>query len=164
MRLREREEIKAHLDAHSRNADVAILDCGPAMDAALFAALEQADLLVVPVAPSPLDLPAIWDMEALLRGLPDPPELRVLLTKVLRRRRMLRVVEETLSSRCGESLLETRIPHDQQVIESAGSGGSIISFNPSSRASGAYHELSMELAALLNLPVPHLRARAEADE
>lgn len=128
-------------------ADLQVVDCPPSLDALTLAALEAATLALVPLRPSPLDLPAFRDVAALMEGLENPPRLRAVLTQVHTRRVLTRDVAEYLSENALGSLYATQIPEDVKAAEAPGYAAPVTLYAPRSRAAEAYRELAQEVAA-----------------
>jgi len=131
-------------------ADFQVVDCPPSLDALTLAALEAATVALVPLRPSPLDLPAFRDVAALVEGLENPPQLRAVLTQVHTRRLLTRDVAEYLNENAPGSLYAAQIPEDVKAAEAPGYATPVTLYAPSSRAAEAYRELAREVAADLN--------------
>ena len=127
--------------------DLLILDTPPALGTLTRLAIERADLVVVPLEPGPLDLPALSDVETIVRGLPRRPLLRALLTRVQPRLVLTAEVIAHLEHNHPGLLYTTRIPQDVRAAEAPGFGVPVTQHAPRSRAADAYCALAQEIQA-----------------
>jgi len=126
-------------------ADVRVLDLPPRLGGVAVEALRVSALALVPLRPSPLDLPAFRDVASLLSGMEPTPTLRAVLTQVHGRRRLTRDVADYLENSAPGSLYRTQIPEDVRAAEAPGYGLAVTVYAPSSRAAAAYRELAREI-------------------
>jgi chromosome partitioning protein len=139
----EARELLAREDA---GVDVRVLDLPPRLGGLAVEALRVSALVLVPLRPSPLDLPAFRDVAALVASMEDPPRLRAVLTQVHSRRLLTRDVAEYLEAQGAGVLYGAQIPEDVRAAEAPGYGQAVTLYAPSSRAAEAYRELAREVA------------------
>jgi cellulose biosynthesis protein BcsQ len=112
------------------------------------AALRCADLVLVPVEPSPLSLTGMMDVAALAARITPPPAIRTLLTRVHRIRVSSRDLADRVERLLPGTLCRTIIPEDARVVDSPDFAPVTLSHRRC-RASEAYRELVDELDPLL---------------
>ena len=132
---------------HGNAPDLLILDTPPALGELTRLAIERADVVIVPLEASPLHLPALSDVETLVRGLPTPPVLRAVLNRVQPRLVLTAEVAAHLNQNHPGLLYTTRIPQDVRVAEAPGFGVPVLQHAPRSRAAVAYRALAREIQA-----------------
>lgn len=121
---------------------VTVLDCPPGLTPLTLAALEAADVVLVPVEASPLALPGLLDIDAVIGSLTRKPILRVVLVRVNERRILTADVRERIRTDYGGALYRTEIPEDVRAAEAPGYGLPVTLYAPHSRAALAYIELA----------------------
>lgn len=121
---------------------VMVLDCPPGLTPLTLAALEAADVVLVPVEASPLALPGLLDIDAVIGSLTRKPILRVVLVRVNERRILTADVRERIRTDYGGALYRTEIPEDVRAAEAPGYGLPVTLYAPHSRAALAYIELA----------------------
>lgn len=137
----------------SEGVDVLVVDTPPSLGALSVTAIEQADLALVPLQPTPLDLPAFRDVAELVTGAARAraPKLRALLVRVQPRRLLTRDVEDHLLDNHPGALYGVQIPEDVRAAESAGFGKPLLCYAPKSRAGVAYRNLARDIARELEI-------------
>lgn len=125
--------------------DLLLLDTPPALGALTLEAIRAADLVLVPLRPTPLDLPALSDVAAVVREMERPPILRAVLTQVHSRRTLTGDVAELIHRDYPGVLCRARIPEDVRAAEAPGFGRAVTLYAPSSRSARAYSALTVEL-------------------
>lgn len=141
----------AHLLGGPTHADIRILDCPPALETLTITALEAADLVLVPVEPAPIALPALMDVVALLQEMQEPPPLRAVLVRVQPRRLLTKEIVERLVDMLPGVLYGVAIPEDVRAAEAPGFGVPLILHAPDARAALAYGELADEVLSDLQI-------------
>ena len=126
-------------------ADIRVLDCPPALETLTITALHAADLVIVPVEPAPIALPALMDVVELLRGISDPPRLRAVLVRVQPRRLLTKDVVERLVDTLPGVLYGVAVPEDVRAAEAPGWGLPVLLHAPDARATQAYRDLAGEI-------------------
>ena len=101
--------IRAALDELSRKYDVVILDCPPGASLVAENAILAADLVVLPLVPSPLSLRSLEQVDALVSASESKPRLLAFLSMVDRRKGLHRDAVITMP-RANPSLTEIVVP------------------------------------------------------
>lgn len=139
-------EVRARLeDGRGSAAALLVVDCPPFLGALSMAALAAADLVLVPLQPTPLALASLTDVAALLRELGRTPRLRAVLVQVNPRRLLTGDVRTRIEEVYPGSLYATEIPEDVKAAEAPGFGQPVGQYAAWSRAAGAYRELAGEV-------------------
>jgi cellulose biosynthesis protein BcsQ len=126
--------------------DYVFLDCPPAISLASESVFEAADVLLVPLIPSPLSLRTFDQLrEFVTEQVPDPPRILAFFSMTDGRRRVHRDVLEGLAG--DDGVLATAIPYASDVERMAVNRRSIADFAPHGRAGVAYAALWDELRA-----------------
>jgi chromosome partitioning protein len=149
LRLADASQREAFFGAADIGADVVIVDTAPGEVELVDAALRCADLVLVPVEPSPLSLTGMMDVAALVGRIPPPPAIRTLLTRVHRVRVSSRDLAERVERLLPGTLCRTIIPEDARVVDSPDFALPVTLSHRRCRASEAYRELVEELHPLL---------------
>jgi chromosome partitioning protein len=134
-----RYEAKELLKSH----DVVVIDTPPKMGVDGRPAIEAADLVLVPVAPSPVDLWATEPTVSMAHGESKPALL--VLNRASPRMRLtgeMRAALGGLQGDCAETLVGNRVI----FAETMGSGASVVERRPSGPAAGEIRELAAEVA------------------
>jgi len=130
-------------------AEVVVIDTAPGEIELVDATLRLADVLLIPVEPSPLSLTGMSDVAALAQRLDPPPRIRAVLTRIHK----IRVSTGELAARVERllpgTLCRTMIPEDARVVDSPDFGLPVTLSERRCRASIAYRELVEELYPLL---------------
>jgi chromosome partitioning protein len=146
-------EVKKFID----NYDVIIIDCPPAADSPVpQSALIIADLAIVPILPSPLDLWATVGIKQVIenaRTINESLEARLLLNQIQPRTTLAQESMEVLG-KFGIPLFKTELRQRQAYRQSAAFGATVHEFLPKSKeAAQEMNDLYREVAALLGLSV-----------
>jgi chromosome partitioning protein len=146
-------EVKKFID----NYDVIIIDCPPAADSPVpQSALIIADLAIVPILPSPLDLWATVGIKQVIenaRTINESLEARLLLNQIQPRTTLAQESMEVLGE-FGIPLFQTELRQRQAYRQSAAFGATVHEFLPKSKeAAQEMNALYQEVAALLGLSV-----------
>jgi chromosome partitioning protein len=150
LRLASSLQRAAFFDRHDLAVDFVVVDTPPGEVEIVDAALRCADLVVVPVEPSPLSLTGLCDVADLVRRQPTPPAVRLVLTRAHRIRISTRDLAERVERLVSGSLCRTMIPEDARVVDSPDFGLPVTLSHRRCRASVAYRELVEELYPVLN--------------
>ena len=151
-----RAEVRNHLARRELRdqLDVLLVDTAPAVSESVLAALDAADLVVIPFKPEPYSLPGLTDMLSTARHVKAGLRLRALATMVQERRgataRTLAKVERQFPG----TLYRTQVPDDAAVVNASEKYLSVIAHTPRSRAASAYRSVSAEIAGDLGLKRP----------
>lgn len=132
-----------------RFPELLILDTPPALGALTLAALRDADRVLVTLTPSPLDLPALADVAAVL-GDGGRSKLRAVFTRVHARRVLNTDVAAHIEQTHPGTLYGVQIPEDVRAAEAPGHGSPVTLYAPGSRAAEAYRQLAAEVATDLH--------------
>jgi cellulose biosynthesis protein BcsQ len=124
--------------------DHVFLDCPPAISLASESIFEAADVLLVPLIPSPLSLRTFEQLREFVAGqVPDPPRILAFFSMTDGRRRVHREVVAELAR--DDGVLTTAIPYASDVEQMAVKRRTIADFAPHGRAGLAYARLWDEL-------------------
>jgi chromosome partitioning protein len=119
-----------------------VRDCPPGLSPLTVAAIEGADLVLVPLEASPLALPGLADVAAIVASLPSPPRLRAVLVRVNPRRILTGDVRDRIRADYPGALYAEEIPEDVRAAEAPGFGLPVTVYAPSSRSALAYGQLA----------------------
>lgn len=137
--------IRRVLDDLRDEFDLALLDCAPSVSLVSEAVFHAADLLLVPLVPSPLSVRTLDQLEAFLaRAGDDAPAVLPFLSMVDRRRALHRELQEALPARF-PAVARAAIPN-AAAIELMGARREPLRAGPAARA---YTALLDELEAAL---------------
>ena len=124
--------------------DYVFLDCPPAISLASESIFEAADVLLVPLVPSPLSLRTYEQLRAFVAAeVPSPPRILAFVSMTDGRRRLHHEVIADLAARDG--VLQTAIPYASDVERMAVHRRALADFAPRGRAGRAYAQLWEEL-------------------
>lgn len=136
-------EIGAALrDAEADGYDMAVVDTPPHASAALLLALRRADLAIVPLRPSPLDLATVGAITQMVEhaGIPAVAVLSAAQMRAAEIEPMRRAVEDA-----GLRVLDTVIHDRMPFRRSLGNGQAVTEFDPKGRAAKEIRTLGREL-------------------
>jgi chromosome partitioning protein len=147
--------------------DLIILDCPPALDLLTLNALGAADTLIVPMQAEYFALEGISELVSTLERVRASvnPELTihgVLLTMYDDRTNLAQQVTETLREYFRERLFRTVIPRNVRLAEAPSHGRPVALYDPRSRGTEAYFELSTEFLERNKIQAPRTAARKQA--
>ncbi len=135
------------LDRVRDRADIVLVDTPPHAEAEARGAVREADLVLVPSQPSPLDLWASRGTLELVRREGRP--LRLLLNRVPPRGRSVGEAEAAIAE-LGVPCLDSRLGNRQAFVAAVARGLGVVESEPRSRAAGEARALAAEVAALLD--------------
>jgi chromosome partitioning protein len=128
--------------------DYVFLDCPPAISLASESVFGAADVLLVPLIPSPLSLRTYDQLCEFIAGdVPEPPRILAFLSMTDGRRRLHHDVMDELAGRDG--VLRTAIPYASDVEQMGLQRRVLADFAPHGRAGRAYVRLWEELRELI---------------
>ncbi|HEX3892587.1 MAG TPA: ParA family protein [Terracidiphilus sp.] len=159
--------LKNALETVRGNHDLVILDCPPALDLLTLNALVAADSLIVPMQAEYFALEGISELVSTLervRGAFNPGiEIEgVLLTMYDDRTNLAQQVTETLREYFKEKLFHTVIPRNIRLAEAPSHGKPVALYDPRSKGTEAYFELTGEFLARNKMESPRSRERKAA--
>jgi chromosome partitioning protein len=126
--------------------DYVFLDCPPAISLASESVFGAADVLLVPLVPSPLSLRTFEQLRRFVADeVPEPPRILAFFSMTDGRRRLHQDVIDELSG--SDGVLRTAIPSASDVERMAVERRVLADFAPHGRAGRAYVELWEELRA-----------------
>jgi cellulose biosynthesis protein BcsQ len=124
--------------------DYVFLDCPPAISLASESVFGAADVLLVPLVPSPLSLRTFEQLRRFVADeVPEPPRILAFFSMTDGRRRLHQDVIDELSG--SDGVLRTAIPSASDVERMAVERRVLADFAPHGRAGRAYAELWEEL-------------------
>lgn len=112
-----RGEIGSIIRRAAHGARLLVIDTPPSMTDITLAALRVGTLVVTPVDPVPLALPALDELVATLEEMRAMDRLRVLLSRVRPVRRLTREVVATITERLPGALYPVAVPDDVRAAE-----------------------------------------------
>ncbi len=125
--------------------DYAFLDCPPSISLVSEAVFEAADVLLVPIIPTPLSLRTLEQLETFRRRKNlDGVRLLPFFSMTDRRKKLHREIEDALP-RENPSLLSTAIPYASEVEKMGLRREPLACFAPRNRAAQAYADLWQEI-------------------
>lgn len=123
--------------------DIRIVDCPPSLGTLTVGAIGAADLVLTPIQPTPLDLPAARDIRGILR---ERGQIGTLHRIVLVRTQPIRIltgdVRAMVTSEFSDDVYDVEIPEDVRAAEAPAFGLPVSNYAPSCRAATAYRELT----------------------
>lgn len=129
--------------------DYVILDCPPFLGALMSNALAVADIALIPTQAEYFSIYALKNILVLIRRIREQhnPSLayRLLLTMFDQRNRIHRTLYQYLREHFADGLMETVIPIDTRLRESAIAGVPVLHHAPKSRAALQYRALAQEI-------------------
>ena len=149
------------------NHDLVVLDCPPALDLLTLNALVASDSLIVPMQAEYFALEGISELVSTLDRIraafnPDISIEGVLLTMYDDRTNLAQQVTETLRDYFKEKLFHTVIPRNIRLAEAPSHGQPVALYDPRSRGTEAYFELTGEFLARNNIESPRSLERKTA--
>jgi len=139
--------------------EVVVLDCPPALDLLTLNVLSAAESLIVPMQAEYFALEGISELVSTLERVRAAynPELTiegVLLTMYDDRTNLSQQVTETLREYFKERLFQTVIPRNIRLAEAPSHGKPVALYDPRSRGTEAYFELTGEFVARNKIKLP----------
>jgi chromosome partitioning protein len=147
--------------------DVIVLDCPPALDLLTLNVLSAAEALIVPMQAEYFALEGISELVSTLERVRAAfnPELTiegVLLTMYDDRTNLSQQVTETLREYFRDRLYQTVIPRNIRLAEAPSYGKPVALYDPRSRGTEAYFEMTGEFLARNGIEAPHAVPVAES--
>jgi chromosome partitioning protein len=122
---------------------VVVVDTPPIFSAALIETLRASLFCIAPLEPTPLSLPSLRELSALIGRMETGPFLRALLVRVQARRLLTEDVVALLAQEFpGVVYSEPRIPEDARAAEAPGHALPLEEFAPKSKAQEAYRSFA----------------------
>jgi chromosome partitioning protein len=152
--------LRAALDTVKDRFDLVILDCPPALDLLTLNVLSAAESLIVPMQAEYFALEGISELISTLERVrsaynPDLTIEGVLLTMYDDRTNLSQQVTDTLREYFRERLFQTVIPRNIRLAEAPSHGKPVALYDPRSRGTEAYFELTGELLERNGMKLPH---------
>lgn len=145
------ERVRRLIERASEGRDLLVVDTPPGLTPLSVAALELASLVLVPLEASPLALPGLADVAAVVEGLTPPPALRVVLSRVHPRRILTDDVRTQLAASYAGALYDVAIPEDVRCAEAPGFGLPVTLYARRATSAAAYERLARAVAKDLHL-------------
>ena len=133
--------------------DLVVLDCPAGLSLLSTNVVRAADVVLVPIVPSPLSLRTLDQVVDLATQVGGKPEVVAFLSMVERRRALHRDVVELLHGRYAD-VARTVVPNSALVERMGQRRRPVVATAPRSSAAAAYVELWHELATRLQLKHP----------
>jgi chromosome partitioning protein len=148
--------------------DLVFLDCPPALDLLTLNVLCAAQSLIVPMQAEYFALEGVSELISTLERVRSAfnPELTiegVLLTMYDDRTNLAQQVTETLREHFRENLYQTVIPRNVRLAEAPSHGKPVALYDPRSRGTEAYFELTREFLARNHMESPREPADQEGE-
>jgi chromosome partitioning protein len=132
--------------------DIRVVDCPPALGARTVAALGAADLVVTPIQPTPLDVPAARDIRDMLRERGRSTVVhRTLLVRMQPVRVLTGDVRSMVAREFPGGVYSVEIPEDVRAAEAPAFGLPVTIYAPRCRAARAYRKLADAVLSDLGL-------------
>jgi chromosome partitioning protein len=159
--------LRRALEPVQTDYDLVILDCPPALDLLTLNALAAADTLIVPMQAEYFALEGISELISTLERVrsaynPAVSIEGVLLTMYDDRTNLAQQVTETLREYFRERLYRTVIPRNIRLAEAPSHGKPVALYDPRSRGTEAYFELTGEFLARNQMESPRAMERKAA--
>lgn len=143
--------------ANESGVDVVVVDTPPTLGPITVGALEAADVVLVPLEPTPLALPGLTDLKVVLEQVAGGAQLRSVLVRVQARRLLSGDIRSHITTAHPGALYRNLIPEDVRAAEAPSHGEPLLVYAPSSRAGEAYNRLAGEVAKDLGARQPARR-------
>jgi chromosome partitioning protein len=159
--------LRRALEPVQADYDLVILDCPPALDLLTLNVLAAADTLIVPMQAEYFALEGISELISTLERVrsaynPAVSIEGVLLTMYDDRTNLAQQVTETLREYFRERLYRTVIPRNIRLAEAPSHGKPVALYDPRSRGTEAYFELTGEFLARNQMESPRAMERKAA--
>jgi chromosome partitioning protein len=159
--------LRRALEPVQTDYDLVILDCPPALDLLTLNVLAAADTLIVPMQAEYFALEGISELISTLERVrsaynPAVSIEGVLLTMYDDRTNLAQQVTETLREYFRERLYRTVIPRNIRLAEAPSHGKPVALYDPRSRGTEAYFELTGEFLARNQMESPRAMERKAA--
>jgi chromosome partitioning protein len=161
--------LRAALDTVKDRFDLVILDCPPALDLLTLNVLSAAESLIVPMQAEYFALEGISELVSTLERVraaynPDLTIEGVLLTMYDDRTNLSQQVTDTLREYFRERLFQTVIPRNIRLAEAPSHGKPVALYDPRSKGTEAYFELTGEFLARIGIEIPRVSQRTETEK
>lgn len=131
--------------------DYILLDCPPGLGVLTINALSASDKVIIPLTPEALPakgLATLTGIIDLVKSRSNPAlELGGILITRYNRRKINRIVEETLRESFGDLVFKTKIRENVDLSESPLEGKDIFTYSPESNGSRDYWDLALEIVS-----------------
>ena len=159
--------LRRALEPIQENYDLVVLDCPPALDLLTLNVLSAANTLIVPMQAEYFALEGISELISNLervRAAFNPSVMieGVLLTMYDDRTNLAQHVSETLREYFNDQLYRTVIPRNVKLAEAPSHGKPVALYDPRSKGTEAYFELTGEFLARNNIESPRSVQRKAA--
>lgn len=135
---RTRNEVRKHAQHH----DIVLVDSPPHAESEARVAIRAADLVVVPVQPSPMD---VWATEPTLEiASREKAKVLIVLNRVPPRAKLTEAMVEEIK-RFGDKIARTRLGNRVAFAAALSEGRTVTEHTPSSRAAGEIRALMKEI-------------------
>ena len=148
------QRIEKVLDTVKDDYDLIVLDCPPGASLVAENALRAADLIVVPLVPSPLSIRSLDQVKALVAESPRPAPILGFLSMVDRRKTTHKHAVENLHH--DEPDVNTTVIPSTIIVERMGTyRAPVATFAPNSEAAYAYQQLWIDVSAATRVRRKH---------
>ena len=129
--------------------DFVLIDCPPSLGLLTINALSASDEVIIPLVPEALPTKGLASLLGIIERVQESfnPTLAlggVVITRY-NRRKLNRVIEETLREELGDKVFQTRIRENVDISESPLQGQDIFSYSPNSKGAEDYWSLALEI-------------------
>ncbi|RAU22256.1 amidase [Paramagnetospirillum kuznetsovii] len=137
------------------DVDVVVIDCPPAFGILSVNASVAADVVILPVVPSPMALDGLhkawWNIQRVRTHFNRDLDTMGILFTMTEDSELMHRLEEAIAASFGARVLPVMIPRDMQVIEAAARDLPLVVLDPSTPAAVAYRRLAeVALARLID--------------
>lgn len=146
---KDKKFFKQLLKPLGEKADILIFDCPPTLSPSVEQLLQEVDILLIPMIPSPLSIRAMEQVIEFLASKKSSPKRIVGFFNQVDMRRSLHRDAIENSKKMPVPMLKTYIPNDAAVEQMGLRRAPLTSYNQRSRAALAYLDLWKEIARLL---------------
>jgi cellulose biosynthesis protein BcsQ len=147
---RSEDRVAKVLKEISDDYDLAILDCAPGMSLMSLNVVRAADVVLVPIVPSPLSLRTLDQVVDIAARAESKAAVMAFLSMVDRRRALHRDVVELLQGKYGD-VATSVIPNSATVERMGQRRRPVVASAPNTNVASAYRELWREVATRLDL-------------
>lgn len=144
--------------AWAQDYDWVVIDCPPRHGAELRAALAVADLVLVPVRPSPGDIEVLWQTITELKDTRPDVLARAVLNQRSARSSYADAAPEAIKA-AGLEVLATEVGTRADFVDAHAAGCGVVRLNPKSKAAAEIRLLIEAIRALVAPPTPAKRKR-----
>ena len=129
--------------------DFVLIDCPPSLGLLTINALSASDEVIIPLVPEALPTKGLASLLGIIERVQESfnPTLTlggVVITRY-NRRKLNRVIEETLREELGDKVFQTRIRENVDISESPLQGQDIFTYSPNSKGAEDYWSLALEI-------------------